>query len=339
LPAEKPPHEWQVGKAGIERLAFARDSQRLAAGCDDGAIHVLATPSGEVLTVLQVSGQVLDLRFSMDGTTLAYCSEGEYGSYCLDTRTDQRRGKMKASRAAITPDLKTVATIQAEGLVFYSGGTTVIVPELAINLYSGRGFACSPDSRWLAIAAADGSIELWSVPERKFVRRLPGHPDDVRVLEWSADGTILASGSYDQTVAIWDPHKGTMLRRLRGHRAVVQGVAFSLDNRTLYTGGYDASVRVWTDLGASHPDRIALPWRTWWVRITPGARFIYGAGEETANDVWFFKMDPAPHVQSLRRWAGSPLALSPDGHRFVGSWHSDEAITVFESQANSFLPV
>ena len=76
-------------------------------------------------------------------------------------------------------------------------------------------------------------------------RRLGGHTDIVRSLEFSHDSRLLASGSAHQTAVVWDVATGREVLDLTGHDGAVSALAFSPDDGTLYTGGLDQHVLVW----------------------------------------------------------------------------------------------
>ena len=64
--------------------------------------------------------------------------------------------------------------------------------------------AFSSDGKWLASAASDRSILVWSVQERKELRRFSGLEQAPRCLALSGDGKLLAAGCSDGSVRLWD---------------------------------------------------------------------------------------------------------------------------------------
>jgi RNA polymerase sigma factor (sigma-70 family) len=60
----------------------------------------------------------------------------------------------------------------------------------------------SPDSR--SLACGGGTIHLLEVATGRERQSLPGHPDNVFALAFSADGKTLVSGGQDTTALVWD---------------------------------------------------------------------------------------------------------------------------------------
>jgi WD40 repeat protein len=330
--------QWPVMQDNVESLAFAPDSHWLAAGCIDGWVRTVRVPSGELVAEFREEGRILDLRFATDGRTLAYCSIQGMGFHDFAAGAHfSRRGNFGALRAAIAPDFKLLAALLPHGLVWYWGNpqTNVIFPEVIGNPFNDHAQAISPDGRWLANAGVDHSIEIWSLAEKKPLRRLVGHRAAVRGVAWSADSRLLASGGYDQTVAVWDAERGTLLRRLRGHRDYIATLAFSPDGRTLYSGSYDRTVRAWTDLEtASDPDVIALPAQTAELCLGPGAHFAWGVAAAN-NAFWALKTQPVPKPYGRLQGGHADLAISPDGQWLVAT---KTVCEVFRYESDEYAP-
>jgi eukaryotic-like serine/threonine-protein kinase len=145
-------------------------------------------------------------------------------------------------------------------------------------------FAFSPDNQWLAIAQADGSVALFSLPECKQEKSLRGkdaidalcfdpasrnlavarrgrieliaaesgkHLQSLTTgsftyhLAFSPDGALLAAGATDKRVRLWNVSDGTPFGVLEGHGAQVTRVAFHPSGRFAASTGYDHTTRLW----------------------------------------------------------------------------------------------
>lgn len=76
--------------------------------------------------------------------------------------------------------------------------------------------AYSPDGRWLATGAADGSVKLWDASDGRPAKAAPPSARAVRVLRFSPDGRYLAYGGDERAVYLWDltdPEKSLSLSR------------------------------------------------------------------------------------------------------------------------------
>jgi WD40 repeat protein len=130
-----------------------------------------------------------------------------------------------------------------------------------------RAVVFSPDGRWLASGAKDGTIKIWETKSGHLLRTLYGHGSSVNALAISTDGKTLASGSgtiydpryrelflkggqvggeheEDTSVRLWDVSTGSELRMFTGHQLAVAAVAFSRDNRNLISVSSDA-ISIW----------------------------------------------------------------------------------------------
>jgi WD40 repeat protein len=62
----------------------------------------------------------------------------------------------------------------------------------------------SPDGRFLASGAADGTVRFWDPTTCKEVARLAGHAGAVSAVAFAPDGKTLATASSDRTVRLWE---------------------------------------------------------------------------------------------------------------------------------------
>ena len=70
------------------------------------------------------------------------------------------------------------------------------VPEVTALLWS-------LDSRTLALASMDGTIQLWHVATGEQRAKLRGHSHRVTALAWSTDGRLLVSLDGAGTIKLW----------------------------------------------------------------------------------------------------------------------------------------
>jgi len=115
-------------------------------------------------------------------------------------------------------------------------------PLLSVSAHSGYGATClsvSPDGKFVATGATDGTVKVWEAETLKQLTSLAGaHPGGVRAVQYSPDGKVLASSGVDKSAKLWDSsdEKPTLLHKLEGHVGAVTTVAFSADGKQLATG-------------------------------------------------------------------------------------------------------
>ncbi len=143
----------------------------------------------------------------------------------------------------------------------------------------------NPDSRLVALARPDNSIEVYELPAGAPFRNLPRsieaesvhfHPDGQRLaiksanfvqlcalsdgkelarfnhqtgintLAWRNDGKVFATGCNDHNIYLWDMAKpAQFLRILKGHVGIVTGLGFSHGGDLLLSDSEDSTTRLW----------------------------------------------------------------------------------------------
>ena len=167
------------------RMAFSPDGQMLARSA--GGVRLWNVATGTLLhTLTSQTGEILSVRFSPDGQTLAsgdgFSDWTELGITEHTIRLwDVASGE---PRKTITGHVGTVASLcwSPDGQTLASGGG-----------YSG-GEPPSPDY----------TVRVWDVTTGELRRTLIGHTGEILSVRFSADGQTLASGSADGTILLWD---------------------------------------------------------------------------------------------------------------------------------------
>jgi WD40 repeat protein len=218
--AENKPAQTLTADAPVRALAASPDGKVLASAGDDGAVQLWDTAAGKATTKLTAhTDWVLALAFSGDGKLLA--SGGYDGTVRL---WDMPSGKKLLDIAVKTPAQPNT-------------------PPPPTNVVQAMAF--SPDNKLLAVGGSDALIHLFSMPDGKLVRSMPGHTSTVTGLQFHAGGAVLVSSSKDRTLKLWNPTNGQLLKSLEGHTAWVQGVTFLAQGTRLASVGADATVRLW----------------------------------------------------------------------------------------------
>jgi len=105
----------------------------------------------------------------------------------------------------------------------------------------------APDGEYGFSGSYDGSIKVWCLARREWVRDLEGHVDKVMSVDVSADGRILLLGSCDRTIKVWSVETGECLYNLRGHEGEVYAVSLSYDGPHGLSGSRDddGQIKIW----------------------------------------------------------------------------------------------
>ena len=189
----------------VESIAFSPDGATLAAGGDDGLVHLWDVTDPEHARALSApnanGGYVFMVAFSPDSQTLAAATVE--GTVRLWDVSDPGRPRALGKPLASSADY----------------------------LYS---LAFSPDGRTLAAGSADSTIQLWDVtrPERPAALGEPIADADGRIfsLAFSADGRFLAAGTGSGRAWLWDltnPASPKAVHSISASSQAVWAIAFA----------------------------------------------------------------------------------------------------------------
>lgn len=199
----------------VRSFALNRDGSLLLAGTQDRIARLWHLPTGASLDLSGYDNAVTTAQFSRDG-----------------------RYMVSASERLLRVDIVTRLPITAGGEFSFTN---------VLRIQDGSvfaGIAFSPDSKRLAVAAADGTVRIWTLEKPgDSPAVLRGHTQAVTGLTFSSDGRLLATTSLDQTARLWrlDTNQTEVILR---QRAFAFAPTFSPDNR-LFLTVEDRLVRIW----------------------------------------------------------------------------------------------
>ena len=105
--------------------------------------------------------------------------------------------------------------------------------------------AFSPNSRWLATAGQDRTIQVWDTRSGRLSGTLRGQNAVIHAIAFSPDGKQIASAGLDGTVRLWDFASSRQTGGMRGPGGPLYSLAISPDGKYLAAGGRDRTVYVW----------------------------------------------------------------------------------------------
>jgi WD40 repeat protein len=262
---------FQAHPRGEVALAISPDGKLLASGGIDGQIRLgnpaLADAPQQVLKGHEAP--ITSLVFSPDGTLLVSADSAKTNeSGGVIKIWDLARGGMDTGErindstapimaVALAPDADRLAWGNQRGdvkLISRSGKAKKV--EIT-NPGKVNGLAFSPDGKYLAIALADRTVNVWDVAAAQPRLVLKGHGVPVNAVAFSPDGKLLASAAGEKYVApgdtprpgelkIWDLETGKERVPVRGQLPLrALAIAFSPDGKSIATGSADRNVRLW----------------------------------------------------------------------------------------------
>jgi WD40 repeat protein len=243
-------------------------------------------------------------------------------------------------------------------------GQPVLAHRESQEVYS---LCFSPDSRWLALGIADGSVKLWDAGTGEKIGLIGKHGGEVRGLTFRHDGQRLASASRDGAVKVWDVTRAWLpvhglctqagciaifplsaagqlqlaysidsngpqpLLTLPG-QAAFWGVAYSPDGRCLLTVSADGQLTLWEAETAQKICQVGAQFSGSLgssAAFSPDGRWVASAAEDCTVKIWD-AATLAPKHSFRGHTAPIPsVAFSADGRRLVSA-SRDKTVRVWD---------
>jgi WD40 repeat protein len=163
---------------------------------------------------LTLSGSILALKFSPDGTRLASLSN---------------------------PDQLTVWDTNQWAIVLQTGGMSLAGAHIGVLDFSpdGKSLVIGNAVHHLRVIDIDGGNTIFDIPD--------AHSEGISAVAWSPDGSIIASGSAftGGPIRLWDAASGRSIGSLAGHTSWICELSFSEDSQRLYSSNADQTIRIW----------------------------------------------------------------------------------------------
>jgi WD40 repeat protein len=207
--------EKEQRRHGVRALAFHPNGDQLAAGREDGVLHVwdLAETASSYALEGPQSG-IRSLAFSPDGAYLAVAG-GDSG---------KQLGELY------------VWSLAARKIVAVPGPQSGPVGCLAFH----------PSGAYLVVGGAAGTLQVLETSTWTIACQVQAHRDEVLALHYSPDGRRLVTGSCDQHVRVWEFPGLREVAQLAPRLGAVRGVAFSPDGQTIaMVGGENSDLATW----------------------------------------------------------------------------------------------
>lgn len=239
-----------TGATWATALALHPEGELAAVGGTHGQVILWRVSDGAVVQTLQGhSGVVTSLAFTPDGTALI---SGATDRAVWRWTLPQGKGEVQfihpvawVDRVAILPDGRIGASFSDGTLMAFNsrGEPDGVIQRREAGMYV-EALTFHPEGSLLAAGYADGTIRLWSVPERQLVKEWGGHALWIGGMAFSPEGGWLASAGADGWVRRWSIPEGQLLQEMQGDGEWLSNVVVGPEGRWVAVGGIGHRVHV-----------------------------------------------------------------------------------------------
>jgi WD40 repeat protein len=278
--------------AGFSAFAVL-DGGRIVTAASDGTLQTWNLDTGQPLQPsVRIGGVTSDRRvvFSADGHTVAVADDEHSVAQLWSGTTGRSLGPPMAvhnsanslTAMEFSPDGHGLAIGYLDGVRLWNTQTSQL--EKTVKTYSKTlnpvaSLAFSRDGATLAVAGANGSIQLWDATTLKQLPHsaLPRQASAAYGMAFGREHQ-LASGGEDSSLRLWDTATGTATAAPLSRSDTVTGVALSPDGRLAATAALDGTILLTPAIADPAQLCDKLPanmsrkqWRDW---VSPGIDYI-----------------------------------------------------------------
>ena len=202
---------------------------------------------------------------------------------------------------------------------------------------TGNLVAFSPRGDLLATGGYEQEgINIWRAGTTNLIRQI-AHPNWVRVLKFSPDGSRLASLNDQGEVAVWEVGRWAIIRRIPGPIGIINvhdgAVDFSPDGKALAIGDGEGRLRVIDlDTGNTRFNIIAHPEMVSAVAWSPTAPILASGCAFQGGPIRLWDANSGKPIGSLEghtAWIARGLTFSADG-KLLYSASADQTIRIWD---------
>ncbi|GAA5895103.1 WD40 repeat domain-containing protein [Sporobolomyces salmoneus] len=305
----------------LQQLVVAAPDAQGAKGALIQTVRRTSGLNAPIMCLRGHSAEVLDLKFSPDGQTLASASADKTILLWRVYGDCQNHGILRMSKGAAT----CIAFTSNSHLVAGSSDHTLFLFDLKSGEVERRfrghhGVINAVDVQrggmgrgLIASASDDGTVRVWSEAAKDEIEVIElGYP--ITAVKWSEDGQSLYIGGLDNDVHVFSLSSHSVTYSLRSHADTVTSLSLSPNSQQLLSVGADSVLNLWNVQPFAPTVNTTNP--TLHPRLL---RSFYGA--------------PSGFEGLLRKasWSRHETATTPGGGTMVAVGGADRALTVWDA--------
>ena len=327
---------------GVQTIAVSADGKWLATAAADNSIKLWDLSTGQPDRALAGhTAAVTALRFSPDGAKLFS------GSADKSIRVWQVADGAPAGRIDTPQPVQSLALVGAGERLASGGGDNAIriwtTPTAAARSLAGltgaaTALALSPDKKLLAVATAEGPIQIFDLASGQIAKTLAGHAGAVPSLRFQANGARLVSGGADKTVRVWDVATAQPVVKIEGGAMPIEAVAIHPGGNQVASGAADGAIALWKVDAPAQPERMIAGHTgriSGLIYNNDGGLLFTASADGTLR-----AFQTGDGAQRYAAQAGGPvhaLAISADGN-WLATGGEDKTVRVFNAGNGSPAP-
>jgi WD40 repeat protein len=327
----------------VNAARFSHDGDLIAAGGGSDTVlpvRIWNAKTGALISVLDVTGRVVDLAFSPNDKLLATAGSNETVARVLNLAKGGSQATITQHRSGVVSvvfkDNAFLITAGRDGRAIVSGVAAGFeAANLAGHSRALEGADVNRDGSLIATWSRDDTARIWdgrvgTVARDVGKHDLPAGTKSGPLVAYSSNGRYMLSAGADGTAHLW--RRGTSPRVL-DHGSPVSAAAFSTNGARVITGGADGTARVWAVPGGQSVGELPHGATVTGARLTPNGRLAVTAGADGVVRVW--NVATRKTVRSYELGGSiNDLELSRDG-RFAVVASSNKLAAVYGVAAKS----
>jgi len=243
--------------AAANAAAYSRDGRRIVTCGVDGRVRLWSTAGSLLASLPGPSKDTPDCRIAPDGRFVAAAMGNEVRLWLVEG-VDRARPLFKhgwqVANMGCQMNGGRVASAALDGAVHvHDVAKGRAVASFPPHARDNKGLALSPDGRWLAWGADDGSVGLRPADDGGRSRLLGKHDGRATTVAFSPDSSTVISGGEDGGLRLWRVGDGEAAGAPRHHGGKLHAAAWAPDGQRLASAG-EGGIRVWR-VGAAEPER------------------------------------------------------------------------------------